>query len=125
MESVRTNPDAELVYIHSMKIKYKWTIRFAILTPVLVLICVFFMGAGHGWYTPAMLLFPWATFNVMWQDYLSEPIVFVGLFQFIIYGLLIESFQTKQGRKRLVVGIICSHILLVLLILLLKNPEMR
>jgi hypothetical protein len=55
------------------------------------------MGGGHGWYTPTMLLFPWATLNTTWQDHLSEPLMIAGAFQFIVYGFLIEKSRGKHN----------------------------
>ncbi|HEX8334842.1 MAG TPA: hypothetical protein VF622_19615 [Segetibacter sp.] len=37
---------------------YKWTLRLTLLTPPLLFIAILFMGGGHGWFEPAMLLFP-------------------------------------------------------------------
>ena len=49
-----------------MTIKYKWTNRFALLTQVLLLISVMIIGGGHGYFEPAICLFPWATVSVVW-----------------------------------------------------------
>lgn len=108
-----------------MATNYKWTIRFSILTPILILISVFFMGGGHGWYTPALVLFPWATFNTAWQDRLSEPFMIAGAFQFIVYGFLIDKSRGANNQAIATIGILLSHIILAILILVLRNPEWR
>ncbi len=83
------------------------------------------MGGGHGWYTPAMLLFPWATLNTAWQDHLSAPLIIAGAFQFIAYGVLIDKTRGTHNQTAVTIGILLSHILLTILILVLKNPEWR
>lgn len=83
------------------------------------------MGGGHGLYTPAMLLFPWATLNTAWQDHLSEPFMMAGAFQFIAYGVLIDKSRGRNSQTLVTAGILLSHIILATLILILRNPEWR
>jgi hypothetical protein len=83
------------------------------------------MGGGHGWYTPAMLLFPWATFNTAWQNNLSEPFLIAGAFQFIVYGVLIDKSRGTNNPTLATAGILLSHIILTIIILVLRNSEWR
>lgn len=83
------------------------------------------MGGGHGWYTPAMVLFPWATLNTAWQDHLSEPLMIAGIFQFVIYGVLIDKAKGAKSQNLVLGGILLSHIILAILILMLRDPEWR
>lgn len=108
-----------------MATNYKWTIRFSILTPILIIICIFLMGGGHGWYTPANVLFPWATLNIVWQDHLSEPFMIAGAFQFIVYGVLLDKSRATNKENLVIAGILLTHIILAILILMLRNPEWR
>ncbi|RYE53682.1 MAG: hypothetical protein EOP48_13875 [Sphingobacteriales bacterium] len=108
-----------------MATNYKWTIRFSILTPVLVLICIILMGGGHGWYAPAVVIFPWATLNTAWQDHLSEPFMMAGAFQFIVYGVLFDKSSGRNNESLVTASILLSHIILAALILVLRNPEWR
>ena len=108
-----------------MATNYKWTIGFGILTPVFIIICVFLMGGGHGWFTPAMVLFPWATLNTAWQDHLSEPLVYIGIFQFLVYGLLIDKTIATKSQNPVITTILLSHIILTILILVLRNTGWR
>jgi hypothetical protein len=108
-----------------MATKYKWTVRLSLLTPILIVICIFLMGGGHGWYTPTMVLFPWATLNTAWQGRLSEPLLIAGAFQFIIYGFLIDKTKDNKFHGVTIMTILTLHIALVILILTLKNPEWR
>jgi len=106
-----------------MATNYRWTIRLSILTPILITICVSLIGGGHGWYTPAMVLFPWATLNTAWQDHLSEPLLYAGIFQFIVYGIWIDKTRGTRNQNIVIISILLSHITLAMLILLLRNPE--
>lgn len=102
---------------------YKWTIRFSILTPALLLLCIIAIGGGHGSFTPAVVLFPWATFNTIWQDNLSIIPAFLGAFQFVVYGVLID--KVKQHQNVVTMVIVASHVLLTVLILTLRGPAWR
>jgi hypothetical protein len=108
-----------------MKAAYKWTIRFSIVTPILIIVCIFLMGGGHGWYTPAMVLFPWATLNIAWQDHLSTPFIIAGLFQFVFYGFLIDKSRGTKSYNWIIAGILLSHIIFTVIILVLRSPEWR
>ena len=80
------------------------------------------MGGGHGWYTPAMVLFPWATINTAWEDHLFITFMIAGAFQFILYGILIDKVLGTKNKSLVLAGILISNIVLVILILVLKNP---
>jgi hypothetical protein len=106
-----------------MTTNYNWTIRFTILTPILIIICVLLMGGGHGWYTPTMVVFPWATINTIWEDQLSKPLLIAGIFQFTVYGFLIDKTKRTKSRNWVITGILLSHILLATVILSFINPK--
>ncbi|MDB5199969.1 MAG: hypothetical protein JWO92_1932 [Chitinophagaceae bacterium] len=107
-----------------MRTNYKWTKILGTITPILILACVFLMGGGHGWYTPTFIIFPWASFNVIWQDHLSIPLLLLGIFQFVIYGLLMDRSKTVNTKRNLI-AILLIHIILVILIISFKNSEWR
>ncbi len=81
------------------------------------------MGGGHGWYTPAMVLFPWATINTIWQDHFSAPLMIAGIFQFILYGFLIDKTRRMKNQNLIVAGILLTHIALAIFIMVFRNPE--
>ncbi|MBL0136722.1 MAG: hypothetical protein IPP79_23460 [Chitinophagaceae bacterium] len=108
-----------------MDANYKWSIHFSILTPVLAFICILLMGGGHGCFTPAMLLFPWATFNTIWQDHLSMSLMCIGAFQFILYGVLIDKKRGSKNQKFVIASILFSHLILSSIILVLRSSDWR
>ena|SRR5258706_3954305 len=108
-----------------MATNYKWTVRFGVVSPIFIITCILLMGGGHGWYTPTMILFPWATINTAWQDHLSMPFTIVGAFQFILYGFLIDKTMGTKSQHLVIFAILISHIILTIIILWLRSPEWR
>ena len=107
-------------------VKSVWTITSLIVTPVLLIIAVFFMGGGHGTYIPAMFLFPWGMVNTIWQDHLTDLSIILSILQYPVYGIFID--KSLRSRKRssvmLTIGIIiATHMILCALILVANKPE--
>ena len=75
----------------SMTSKYKWTVRFCLLTPLLLIAAVFAMGGGHGTYIPAMSLFPFGMLGILFQDRISFPFIIIALLQFPFYGFIVDK----------------------------------
>ena len=80
------------------------------------------MGGGHGWYEPAMILFPLGTFNTIWQDHLSIPFVALAIIQFHIYGFIIDKLRQHGKARWTAILILLFHIFLTTLILIFKLP---
>ena len=100
--------------------KYTWTTRLSLLTPVLLLISVILTGGGHGYFEPAICLFPCATISVIWLSVLTLPYIIVGLFQYPLYGFLID----KSKKKKTVVFVILTiHLILAIVILKFRNAN--
>jgi hypothetical protein len=104
---------------------YRWTIRLALLTPLLALISLFLMGGGHGWYTPTMALFPLGTLNVIWDDHLSIPLLLVGLLQYPLYGLLIDRAKSITQRRTHTILIIVFHLVLAAIIISFRSSHWK
>jgi len=106
-----------------MTLKYKWTARLSLLTPLLLFVAVLLMGSGHGWFEPAMFLFPLGTINTIWQNHLSLPFGVIALFQFPIYGFIIDKSRQHQKTTSVTLTILILHLLLATLILIFKHPD--
>ncbi|WP_018342184.1 hypothetical protein [Cytophaga aurantiaca] len=91
--------------------KYKWTICFIVLTPVLIIACFFLLGGGHGWIEPTIILFPFATIQFIRSSTIDLGFLLAGFFQYPLYGLLIDSFQKKNITKILLITL---HVILIL-----------
>ena len=100
--------------------KYKWTIRLSLLTPLLLLISVFLMGGGHGYFEPAICLFPCATICVIWQTTLTLPYFISGLIQYPLYGFILDKTQKK---KKASLVILVLHFILAILILKFRDAN--
>lgn len=102
--------------------KYKWTIRFLILTPLLLLVTMIIAGGGHGFNQPIFTLFPFATFQCIWSKDLSFINFIIAAIQFPIYGLCIDK---SKNKKKTWIVILILHILLAGLILLFANENWK
>lgn len=91
--------------------RYKWTIRFIVLTPFLIIISFFLLGAGHGWREPTIILFPFATIQFFRTTTMDVGFLIASLIQYPVYGLLIDSFNKKNTIKLV---LIILHILLAI-----------
>src|SRR5688500_11113407 len=100
--------------------RYKWTIRMAVITPLLIIICILFMGGGNGTYVPGMLFFPIATSNLILQDVLIPSLLFLSLFQFTIYGFIVDK---SHNKPRVTILLFVFHLVWALAIIYLRRPE--
>jgi hypothetical protein len=78
------------------------------------------MGGGHGYFEPAICLFPCATISVIWQTTITLPYVIIGLIQYPLYGFIIDKTQKKKATSFIILAL---HIILVILILRFRNPN--
>src|SRR5688500_10527527 len=106
-----------------MPSKYKWTIRFSLLMPLLLIIAVFLMGGGHGWYQPAMILFSWGMVGTLWQDTIRLTFIITGILQYTLYGLLIDKTDYRVHKKLLTLILIVTHLVLAGLIIINSSEQ--
>lgn len=102
--------------------RYKWTIRFLILTPLLLLVAMIIAGGGHGFIQPIFALFPFATFQCIWSKDPSFINFIIAVFQFPIYGLCIDK---SSNKKKTWIIILTLHVLLAGLILVLASANWK
>jgi hypothetical protein len=67
-----------------------------------------------------MLLFPVATSNIIWQDALWPPLLILSLFQFAIYGFIVDRSQNKSRATMLT---IIFHLIWAIAFIYLRRPE--
>ncbi len=108
-----------------MTTKYKWTIKFSLLTPLLLIIAVFAMGAGHGTYIPAMGLFPFGMFGIIWQNRISPPFIVISILQYPIYGYIIDKVILTKRTKYTILGLLLIHITFATIIVKLSGENWR
>lgn len=90
--------------------KYKWTILFILLTPVLIFVS-FFLLLNYGWIEPSILLFPFTAVQFIRITGMNSAFMIASLIQYPLYGLLIDSFDKIKNIKLLLVII---HIILAI-----------
>jgi len=106
-----------------MTVKYRWTARLSLLTPLLLFVAVLLMGGGHGWFEPAMFLFPLGTLNTIWQDHFSLPFIVLAFIQFPLYGFIVDKSKQHGKGQWMIFLILFLHILLATLILIFRQPD--
>lgn len=83
------------------------------------------MGGGHGWYQPAMMLFPWAMVGTLWQDTITLPFIIMGILQYPLYGLLIDKTDHRVHKKSLTLILILTHLVLAGLIIITSSEQWK
>lgn len=105
--------------------QYKWTVRFSIMTPLLLIVAGFAMGAGHGTYIPAMSLFPFGMLGVLLQDRINLPFIIVAILQYPTYGLILDKANSPRQSKVALLTILLFHIGLATLIIKMTGENWR
>lgn len=82
-------------------------------TPFALLMAIASMGAGHGDYLLAKILFPYTMLSVVAFRSITAPFILLAILQFPIYGLILTfaGKRKKLGLSAIVLGIV--HILTV------------
>jgi hypothetical protein len=78
---------------------YKWTTRLSFLTPVLLLAAIFLIGGGHGWYEPAISLFPFGMLGVLSNENYTASFFLLAIMQLPVYGFIFD-FANRSGYQR-------------------------
>lgn len=106
-----------------MAFTFKWTIKLILLTPVLLFIVVFLAGGGHGWYEPAIVLFPFGLISILFFRSIELPFIILAILQYPIYGLLIDTIGIRKSIKWTVISIALIHIVQAGVILTLRGEN--
>jgi len=95
-----------------------------IITPILLAIAAVSGGAGHGNYTLAIFLFPYAALGVIVLDHFFNATIVMlvlAILQFPGYGTLLSVGQRMRWGRIVVVGLLISHIVAISLALFVSN----
>lgn len=106
-----------------MALTFKLTLKLVLLTPVLLFIAVFLAGGGHGWYEPAIVLFPFGLISILFSRSIELPFVILAILQYPIYGLIIDSIGNRKSIKWTIISIILIHMVLAGVILTLRGEN--
>ncbi len=108
-----------------MDVTLKWTKRLFLLAIGLIFIAFLTLGGGHGSYIIAILLFPFGFIGILYSRWIEVPYIILGLIQYPIYGLLIDSFRYRKGYKWILLSIISIHLILAVSILILRGENFK
>ena len=98
--------------------KFKWTVRLSIVTPLLITIAFAFFAREHGYLQPAVILFPFAMFAAAFAT--SFPALFwiLGLIQYPFYGLLRDRCGERGNWLFVLAAIVVLHLSAALYLLI-------
>ena len=99
-----------------MGLDFTWTIRFGIITPLLIVVAVLLAGGGHGYFEPIIFIFPMSAISVIFFQEIKIGFALLALIQYPLYGFLIDQIKDETNRKLIAVLIIVFHILIAFLI---------
>ena len=94
-----------------------------ILSYPLWFIAELFMGAGHGGYLPAKLLFPYTMASTHWTQMISDDAIFCGYLSYALYGVALGFALPTSWLSRVGLSVLGIHSLAIAICLLVTSPE--
>jgi len=91
----------------------------------LLLIVVFLMGGGHGMYEPAIWLFPFGFIGILYSHSIELPFILIAILQYPIYGLLLDTIESRKSFKWTMISIVTLHLLLAITILIFRGETWK
>jgi len=101
----------------------KASLAFVAVTPVLLLVVDFTVGAGHGTYYAAKILFPYTMASTAFTTGMSEPFVAVGIVQYPLYGVLLDWARYVGRFKPTLLALAGVHFVTIVLAFLISDPS--
>jgi hypothetical protein len=96
-----------------MKVFYQHPIIASLLlTAILLAVAAVSGGVGHGNYTLAIILFPYAAVAVVVLDHFFDstvPMIIVATLQFPLYGTLISIGRGRVRERIVIIAILTLH----------------
>jgi hypothetical protein len=83
-----------------------------LLTPILLAVAAICGGVGHGNYTVAIILFPYAALAVVALDHFFNstiPMILVATLQFPLYGTLLSISRGRVNERIVVMSLLAAH----------------
>jgi hypothetical protein len=101
----------------------RMTLLSAFATPILAVVVVVAAGGGHGSYCLAKLLFPYTMASTAFTSYITQPIVWLGVLQFPVYGLILDWAHSSGRQGQYAIALVGIHLAFVALAFLISNPS--
>ncbi len=74
-------------------------------------------------FEPAIILFPFGLIGILCSRGIELPFVILAIFQYPVYGLLIDIIGNKKSLNWTIISIATFHIVLSLVILTLRGEK--
>ncbi len=95
--------------------KFTWTKRLAIATPLIMIISIMTAGGGHGTPIPTLLLYPFFFLSSVFESGGGFFVWALLLGQFPLYGLIIDIGKFTS-RQPIAIGLVTVlHVILILI----------
>lgn len=88
------------------------------LTIVALVVCIFLAGAGHGTYTPAIILFPYGMLTTLSEHTIGPFSIFLVLIQFSTYGVVIDLTKGTKRARQIATFLLLLHSLTIAIVLI-------
>ena len=108
-----------------MDLTFDYIKRLSLLTPVLLILAIFLMGGGHGWYGPAILLFPFGFIGILYSRSIELHFILLAILQYPLYGLLIDLIRNRKRLKWTLISIVTIHLMLAVSILIFRGENWK
>ncbi|AKQ44581.1 hypothetical protein TH63_01290 [Rufibacter radiotolerans] len=89
----------------------------------MVLVALFLAGGGHGWYEPAIVLFPFGLISILLFKIITTPFIILAILQYPLYGFFIDLTEDFKKQKKVIISIVLLHIVLAVLILIFRGSN--
>ena len=86
-------------------------------------IAALFMGAGHGSYLPAKLLFPYTMVSTHWTQIISDEAVLCGYLGYAIYGGVLGFSLPNSWTYKVGFSVLSIHILAIAMCIFVASPS--
>jgi hypothetical protein len=108
-----------------MAISLKWTRRLSWIGLVVFLVAMVLGDGGHGYVAPLIIGFPWMTLCTIWATYIPFMFIVLGMLQFPLYGLLIDTLGATNQYRYISAAIWVSHFVLAVVVLIMRGDNWR
>lgn len=101
-----------------MKFDSYWLKVLSVFGFLILLICIWITGGGHGYIQPLMFFFPWGMVGVFANERMMHLFILLGLIQYPAYGVIIGFRSRIKNFNAIFATIIFIHVIMGILIMM-------
>jgi len=90
---------------------------------ILLIVCVFLAGGGHGTYIPMKIFFPYTMLSTINNTSISGAFIIIAIIQYPIYGIIVQYAKSEKLKRTRFAIISVIHIIAMILALILGNEN--